>query len=81
MADAIIKLMDEVISDSLQDGIVHHFTEDQHLNGACFTINAQNMTNFASCSYLGLTCRHWIPCRLCWTNIRNFICILMMPMA
>jgi 7-keto-8-aminopelargonate synthetase-like enzyme len=50
----IIDTINEEINDSLQEKVIHHFTEDGEIRGAQITVNSQKMINFASCSYLGL---------------------------
>lgn len=50
----MIDTLNLIINDGLKKGLLHNFTEDSELNGSEITIHNQQLTNFGSCSYLGL---------------------------
>ncbi|MGK7893467.1 MAG: aminotransferase class I/II-fold pyridoxal phosphate-dependent enzyme, partial [Xenococcus sp. (in: cyanobacteria)] len=49
-----IKIVDKIIRDALNQGLIQHFTEHESLNGRLISLKSRNYVNFGSCSYLGL---------------------------
>ncbi|MCB0676742.1 MAG: aminotransferase class I/II-fold pyridoxal phosphate-dependent enzyme [Saprospiraceae bacterium] len=54
MSAQLINTLNQVMNDGHKKNLIHHFTDDDTLNGRKITIDGRNMTNFGSCSYLGL---------------------------
>lgn len=52
--NAIIETIDQIVSDGVQKGILHLYTEDQQVHGNIITLKNRAVVNFGSCSYLGL---------------------------
>ncbi|MBT8196177.1 MAG: hypothetical protein KJO64_07105, partial [Bacteroidia bacterium] len=50
----IIEIVDQVSSISEKLGIAHQTIEDGYLDGRIIHIDGQRLTNFGSCSYMGL---------------------------
>lgn len=49
-----IEILNQIIKDGSNRGLIHHHTEDAIMNGRTVTIEGQEQLNFGSCSYLGL---------------------------
>ena len=49
-----IEILNQIVTDGANRGLVHHHTEDMALDGRMVTIEGQHLLNFGSCSYLGL---------------------------
>jgi 7-keto-8-aminopelargonate synthetase-like enzyme/predicted N-acyltransferase len=49
-----VDMIDEVVSDALEAGIVQLRAEDEQLDGRTVRIHGRRVLNFSSCSYLGL---------------------------
>ena len=47
-------MVDLVISDAVDKGIMHLNTEDDRLKDNSIELNGKTVVNFGSCSYLGL---------------------------
>ncbi|KAK6022281.1 aminotransferase, class I/II, partial [Ostertagia ostertagi] len=56
--NTIIETTDQIISDGVRRGILHLYTDDNKLTGNQITLKGKNVTNFGSCSYLGLEFDH-----------------------
>lgn len=52
--DAIVSIVDDVITHSKNKGILQLYAGDEILNGRTITIEGRKLVNFGSCSYLGL---------------------------
>jgi len=50
----VIETLNKMVIDGSQRGLVHHFTTDEKIDSAKLSIEGETMTNFGSCSYLGL---------------------------
>ena len=46
--------IDQIISDGVRRGILHLYTDDDKLHDNQLTLKGIKVTNFGSCSYLGL---------------------------
>ncbi len=46
--------VDQIVSDGVQKGILHLYTEDDRLSGNSILLKGKEVINFGSCSYLGL---------------------------
>jgi 7-keto-8-aminopelargonate synthetase-like enzyme len=46
--------VDQIVSDGVQKGILHLYTEDDRLSGNSILLKGKPVINFGSCSYLGL---------------------------
>ncbi len=51
---SFIDTIEQVVDDALKQGLMHHLTEDETLNGRSIRIQSRECINFGSCSYLGL---------------------------
>lgn len=52
--NSIIDTIDQIVTDGVQRGILHLYTEDQQVKGNMITLRNHKVVNFGSCSYLGL---------------------------
>lgn len=52
--NAIIETIDHIVTDGVQKGILHLYTEDRQVTGNVITLKDREVVNFGSCSYLGL---------------------------
>lgn len=52
--NAIIETIDQIVTDGVQKGILHLYTEDREVQGNIITLKNRQAVNFGSCSYLGL---------------------------
>ena len=53
MANAI-ETLNQIVKDGTNKGLAHHYTEDEFITGKNITVDGKQLTNFGSCSYLGL---------------------------
>ena len=49
-----VDILNQIVKDGSNRGLIHHHTEDENLDGQVVTINGNSLVNFGSCSYLGL---------------------------
>ncbi|HET7540112.1 MAG TPA: aminotransferase class I/II-fold pyridoxal phosphate-dependent enzyme [Polyangiaceae bacterium] len=49
-----VDIVDQIVSDGVDRGILHLYTEDEQLVGNTITLRGKTIVNFGSCSYLGL---------------------------
>lgn len=49
-----VDILNQIIKDGTNRGLIHHHTEDENLDGQEITIKGKSLVNFGSCSYLGL---------------------------
>ena len=54
MTDHHIDTLYQIMSYGSRNNLIHQFTEDDTLSGRSITLNACELINFGSCSYLGL---------------------------
>jgi 7-keto-8-aminopelargonate synthetase-like enzyme len=52
--NSTIDVIDQIVSDGVQRGILHLYTEDSLVNNNIITLKNHKVVNFGSCSYLGL---------------------------
>lgn len=52
--NSIIDTIDQIVTDGVQRGILHLYTEENKVNGNIITLKNRKVVNFGSCSYLGL---------------------------
>lgn len=52
--NSIIDTIDQIVTDGVQRGILHLYTEDHEVRGNIITLKNRKVVNFGSCSYLGL---------------------------
>ncbi|MBI3688934.1 MAG: aminotransferase class I/II-fold pyridoxal phosphate-dependent enzyme [Actinobacteria bacterium] len=53
-AEDLLRAIDDVLSDGARRGVMHQEVEDGPLDGRTITVRGKRLTNFGSCSYLGL---------------------------
>lgn len=49
-----VDILNQIVKDGTNRGLIHHHTEDENLDGQSVTIKGKSLINFGSCSYLGL---------------------------
>ena len=49
-----VDIVDQIVGDGVERGILHLYTEDEQLVGNTITLRGRSIVNFGSCSYLGL---------------------------
>lgn len=49
-----VDILNQIVKDGTNRGLIHHHTEDKSLDGQAITIKGKSLVNFGSCSYLGL---------------------------
>ncbi|WP_291724293.1 bifunctional aminotransferase class I/II-fold pyridoxal phosphate-dependent enzyme/GNAT family N-acetyltransferase [Bernardetia sp.] len=49
-----LDMLNQILVDAAQHGVVHNFTSDEEIKGSKITIHDAEVINFGSCSYLGL---------------------------
>ena len=54
MSQQMLDTLDQVIKNGLEQGLIHHMTENESLTGRQIIVNSQELINFGSCSYMGL---------------------------
>ncbi len=52
--NTFFETVDQIVSDGVQKGILHLYTEDLQLSGNHILLKGKKVVNFGSCSYLGL---------------------------
>jgi 7-keto-8-aminopelargonate synthetase-like enzyme len=52
--EELLRATDELLSDGVRRGVLHHVAEDERLDGRTVTVRGRRLVNFGSCSYLGL---------------------------
>lgn len=54
MSQQMLETLDQVIKNGLEQGLIHHMTENESLSGRFIRVNSRDLINFGSCSYMGL---------------------------
>lgn len=54
MSAQMIHTLNQMMENGKTRNLIHHYIEDQTLNGRTITLDGRELTNFGSCSYLGL---------------------------
>lgn len=52
--DPAVNLIDSAFLSGIRRGLIHHFIDDEQLNGKNFRIKGKEFTNFSTCSYFAL---------------------------
>lgn len=52
--NAFVDTVSRIVTEGMQHGIVHLYTEDERFTGNAVTLRGKRVVNFGSCSYLGL---------------------------
>ncbi len=50
----LVNTLNQIMEDGLSRALIHHTTQDDHLNGRTITLNKEELLNFGSCAYLGI---------------------------
>jgi 7-keto-8-aminopelargonate synthetase-like enzyme len=53
-SNSFFEVVDQIVTDGVNKGILHLYTEDTRLSENIISLKGNNVVNFGSCSYLGL---------------------------